>query len=575
MSAGDHRAGRTSLRLAAAGLAVALLAVPAVARAAAGTGCNRSWPVVAYRAGAAAGATGATALPVACGVATGYATSETTLAVSNSGAVLFSPANSENSLARSDDQGATWSLVAPSKLQYTSLWNTVDPQVVVDRQTGRVFWVHTTYTEDLRAPLPDQSAAAWLAPTAIANAHGFQVYSTGDDGRSWNTADYQHENTADWEKLFLGPPPPPSTGAAQPRGYPNVVYVCANAPQEVIGPGRACYRSLDGGATFTATGYEFPSTSAPRDCPALAANTGAVGADGTVYIPQSCAGGTYLAVSRDEGTSYSWLPVTGAPPDGGLGAVVQLAIDQADNLYLLWTAGDALQLVSSRDGGRHWSAPLTVSPPGLHDITLPALAAGPRGAVGIVYYASTSPGAKALSGYISQTADALVPQPLFYAGAVNDPAHPIFENYSDADSPRADFVGAGYDAAGGFWGGIVKQLAPPDAANTIATTGYVGRLAFAPAAAGAGWPATSPPPAPVCRSRHGLVIALPRLRRRRITAVSVFVNGVPLLRIHGHRLSRVVIPTRLTGRTFTATVVASTSRRGRIVIVRRYRGCRG
>ena len=348
---------------------------------------------------------------------------------------------------------------------------------MVDRTTGRVFWVHTTYTEDLRWPLPDQSAASWLVPTAIADAHGFQVYSTSDEGSTWNTADYHLEDTADWEKIFLGPAPAASTGAAQPIGYPNVVYVCANAPAEVIGPGRACYKSLDGGATFTSAGYVFPSAASPAGCPALAQNSGVVGHDGTIYIPQSCSGGTYLAVSHNEGTSYAWLPVAGAPPSGGLGAVVQLAIDRAGNLYMLWTQEDALRLVSSRDGGHSWSAPLTVSAPGLHHITLPALAAGPRDAIGVVYYASTSSSAETLSGYISQTVDALAPQPLFYAGAINDPAQPIFHDYGDYYSPRADFVGASYDTSGHFWGAIVEQLGPPDASNMIPTSGYVGRLA--------------------------------------------------------------------------------------------------
>jgi hypothetical protein len=485
-----------------AGAALVLLALPAGASGAPVGGCHPSWPVVAYRAGAGASRPQGVPLPVACGTATGYATSETTLAVTNTGAILFSPADSENSLARSEDQGATWNLVAPRRLQRTSLWNTVDPAVVVDRRTGRAFWVHTTYTEDLRWPLPDQSAAAWLVPTAVANAHGFQVYSSADEGRTWTTADYQHENTADWEKLFAGPPPPPSTGAAQPTRYPNVVYVCANAPVEVIGPGRACYKSLDGGATFGLAGYVFPSAAAPAGCPPLAANTGAVGADGTVYIPQSCSGGTYLAISHDEGAGYTWRPVPGAPAASGLGAVVQLAIDAAGDLYVLWTAGDAVQLVSSRDGGRSWSPPLTVSAPGLHHITLPALAAGARGAVGIVYYASTSSSATTLSGYISQTTDALAAQPLFHAGAINDPAHPIFENHGEATTPRADFVGATYDAAGRFWGGIVRQLGPPDASSTIPTTGYVGHLAF---------PATVP--LGRCRIRGGRRVIVRRHRR--------------------------------------------------------------
>jgi hypothetical protein len=113
----------------------------------------------------------------------------------------------------------------------------------------------------------------------------------------------------------------------------------------------------------------------------------------------------------------------------------------------------------------------------LHHITLPGLAAGVRGAGGIVYYASTNPSAETLSGYISETANALARRPLFFAGAINDPAHPIFKNYGDAYSPRADFVGGTYDAAGTFWGAIVKQLGGPSEASTIATTGYVGHLA--------------------------------------------------------------------------------------------------
>jgi hypothetical protein len=459
-------------------IALAFLALAPAARAA-DPGCHASWPVSAYRA-ALGGSRPARVpgLPTACGVVTGYATSETTIAVANSGAVIFSPANSENTLARSVNHGAGWQLVGPTQLQYTSLWNTVDPQVVLDWRTGRLFWVHTTYTEDLRWPLPDQSPAAWLVPTAIANAHGFQVYRSDDAGRRWLTADYSHENTADWEKLFVGPAPPPSTGAAQPSGYPDVIYVCANAPLEVTGPGRTCYRSLDGGATFADVGYEFPSAAAPSGCPALAANTGVVGNDGTLYIPQSCANGTYLAISRDEGSSYTWRRVTGAPAANGLGAVVQLAIDRAGGLYLLWLASDRLTLASSRDGGRSWSPPLTVSPPGMHGITLPALAAGPRGSVGIAFYATTHSGEKLLTAYLTQTDTALARRPLFYSGAVNDPAQPIFENYGDSDSPRADFIGAAYDRRGGFWGGLVKQLGPPDFGNEISTTGYLAHLAF-------------------------------------------------------------------------------------------------
>jgi hypothetical protein len=162
--------------------------------------------------------------------------------------------------------------------------------------------------------------------------------------------------------------------------------------------------------------------------------------------------------------------------DTGLGAVVQLASDRAGDLFLLWTEADALRLLISRDGGRAWRSPLTVSAPGLHHITLPGLAAAGRGAVGVVYYASADASAETLSGYVSETANALARRPLFFAGALNDPARPIFKNYGDAYSPRADFVGGAFDSAGTFWGALVKQLGPPSEASTLQTTGYVGHL---------------------------------------------------------------------------------------------------
>jgi hypothetical protein len=142
----------------------------------------------------------------------------------------------------------------------------------------------------------------------------------------------------------------------------------------------------------------------------------------------------------------------------------------------------------------------------LHNVTLPALAAGPRGAVGVVYYASTQPTAPALSGYVAQTSDADAPAPLFYTGAINDPAHPIFENYGQGTSPRADFAGAAFDASGRFWGGLVKQLSAPDAAKRIATTGYIGRLEF-PA------PAVRQPIAAChARRKHARIVIVRRYR---------------------------------------------------------------
>jgi hypothetical protein len=531
-------------------------------------GCDPQLPVVAHHPGGGAAAPPAGAsLPIACAIPTGFAASESTIAVTSTGTLFYSPAHTENSLGRSFDYGATWDLTYPPKMQYTSLWNTVDPVVTVDRRTGRLFWLRAT--GDLRtAPiLVEESPFGNQAATAIAYAHGFQVYASGDDGRTWTTADYQHEFTGDWEKIFVGPPPPASTGAAQPTGYPDVVYMCGNAPFEVSGPGRACYKSLDGGVTFALAGYVFPSASAPSDaCPALAGNTGVVDGQGTTYQPQSCANGSYLAVSQDEGSSYAWLPIAGAPPSSGLSGAVQLAIDEADNLYALWVANDKLELVTSHDGGKSWSDPIDVTKPDLHKIALPALAAGGPGQVGITYYASPDASATAVSAYVTQTSDALDPQPLLYSGALNDPAHPIFTNYDFNASPRADYVGGTFDASGTFWAGVVKQLGEPDPdTKEVPTTGYVGRLVFRDKL---GLPSNSR-----CADRRKFTFALHHARRARVIRVDVFVNGKLKLTRRGHNLRRVAL-SRLPRGKFEVKIVARQSTGSTLTSTRTYRGCK-
>jgi hypothetical protein len=247
----------------------------------------------------------------------------------------------------------------------------------------------------------------------------------------------------------------------------------------VSGPGRLCYKSLDGGHTFQMAGYASPTASNPPDvCPPLNFNTGVVDSTGATYQPVDCERSAYVLVSRDEGASYTWLPVPQAPTGTpASGTNLKLAVDDADNLYALWTANGLVYLAVSRDHAQTWSPPMMIAAPGTSQVELPALAAGSPGHVAVTYYASQDPTTQLETAYITQTADATDPQPLFYSGAINDPAHPIFHDYGLSDSPRADFVGGSYDTTGTqFWAGVVKQLGPPDSNGHIQTTGYVGTL---------------------------------------------------------------------------------------------------
>lgn len=411
--------------------------------------------------------------PTACASETGYATSESSIAVTSDGTLVYSPAETENSMARSLDGGAAWSLTYPAIEQHTSFWNTTDPDVVADRRTGRVFWSHATGPVRNEGELPEESGFL------LAAAYGFQVYASSNDAATFTTADYSTAPTGDWDKVFTGPPPPASSGAEQPVGYPDIVYLCANSPLEVTGPGRLCYKSLDGGVTFKIAGYTSPTASNPQDiCPPLNFNAGVVDGEGTIYQPVDCEKAAYVVVSRDEGASETWIPEPDAPTGTATsGTNLKLAVDDAGNLYASWTANGLLYLAISRDHAQSWSAPMMVAAPGTHDVQRPAITAGAAGQVALTYYATATPTAELASAYLTQTADALDAQPLFYSGALNPPAAPIYHDYGlTGGSPRTDFIGAAYDAPGtGAWAGVVKQLGP-SVGGHVPTVGLVGTL---------------------------------------------------------------------------------------------------
>lgn len=453
-------------------------------------GCHAYYHVLAHRAGGVVVRLPRGARrPVACGSQTGYASSESSIAVTNA-SLVYSPAETENTMARSSNGGAGWGITYPAEEQYTSFWNTVDPYVIADRRTGRVFWTHAT------GPVRNEQGLPQGAGFYLAGALGFQVYTSTDEGRTFTTADYQTAPTGDWEKLFVGPPPPASTGQPQPTGYPDIVYECANSPVEVAGPGRLCYKSLDGGATFQLAGFTSPTVSNPTDvCPPLNFNTGVVDSQGAMYQPVDCEHSAYVVVSRDEGESETWLPEPDAPtgtPTSGTN--LKLAVDDADNLYAMWSSGGLLYMAVSRDHAQTWSAPMMVAAPGVHNVQLPAIAAGAPGEVAMTYYASTDPSAQMFSAYVTQSADATDAQPLFYSGPINDPSQPIFHDYGlTGGSPRTDFIGGEFDPAGTtFWAGVVEQLGPAVSSEnstqaSIPTSGYVGTLRF-----GAKTPASLP-----------------------------------------------------------------------------------
>jgi hypothetical protein len=216
---------------------------------------------------------------------------------------------------------------------------------------------------------------------------------TDDGGATWgsNPAVACAPPGHDHQKLVTGPPAP----GVVTHGYPDVVYYAYNSllvPDAGLALpvttrlGTLVAVSLDGGASFGT-----PVIAHASDCHRGIVGPIAVAPDGTAYLPKGTCQGLDVVVSRDSGRTWAIaasLDAAGALDDFAFDPGV--AVDAAGNAYAVWPGQDALlHLSRSVDGGRSWSAPLTITPPGITATVFSSVVAGAAGKVAIAYASTT------------------------------------------------------------------------------------------------------------------------------------------------------------------------------------------
>lgn len=391
-------------------------------------------PVVAHHAGGSP--VDAERLPSIRTVEIGHGAIEPTLGLTLDGDIFYAAAAFESGpvptqvdILHSSNNGRSWDIASPRVLGFNQHAITVDPYVYVDDSEG----VNRVYNIDLTA------ACSYL--------------SFSDDlGESWATNPLACGTPVnDHQTLFAGPPVSSLT-----IGYPNVVYYCFNNVAT-----SSCTKSLDGGLTFAQTGMP-PYAS----CGGLHGH-GVVGSDGIVYLPREYCATPSLAISKDEGRTWSQVDVSG----GRLGASSQdpsVAVDVKGNLYYAWVANDRLPyLVTSRDGGKSWTAPMMVGAPGVKEANLVTIDVGSPGRVALAYMGSTdSPGppwdfskyqSVTWNGYITESVSVLSKRPRFYTGMANPSKQPL---HRGACGPRRcgmvfDFIDIAVAPDGSAWAAFV------------------------------------------------------------------------------------------------------------------------
>jgi hypothetical protein len=410
----------------------------------------------------------------------GMNSGEPTVGVTKDGSV-FTVAIQTNfriEVVRSPDRGKSWNVVSPKfpggrNAQLVSF----DPYIYVDEWTNRVYTIDLTIACSYLSYTDDRAETWTTNPLAC--------------GRPVN----------DHQTLFSGPP-----SISTPTGYKNVVYYCWNDVAT-----SSCTRSLDGGITFTPTGSPPFTGVSPDDpsrfCGGLHGH-GVVGGNGTVYLPRGYCGQPFLAISKDEGATWRRVQVA---KNGIEGHEAGVAVDSKNNIYYTWVGRDRLPyLAVSTNGGKRFSNPMMIGPPGIRESNLPGIDVGDPGKIAIVYMGSTNspyrpgkfeqdectaitscPAPKAYkkttwNGYITMSANALSRDPLFYTGSVNSPRDPLKRQNCGpgrCGNSILDFVDIVIGPDGTPWASLVDACITACAttpSSDMGSDGVVGRLVGGP-----------------------------------------------------------------------------------------------
>ncbi|MEY2931839.1 MAG: hypothetical protein RL033_2588 [Pseudomonadota bacterium] len=420
--------------------------------------CDTSRQAQAYRA-VLAGDSGE-ALPspaqsvVPCAQLTGFASSETSLAVLKDGTVLVAPVITAEGtgVLRSKDRARTWEVLLPGKLGGAQ-HDRSQPYLYVDPTTERVLFATATGSANV----------------------GFALSLSDDGGSTWRPSTVG-SGTVDWIKILGGSPATP--------GYATTLYASSPAPISTGFPDhQQVLRSLDGGQTWSAIDNGMLSLKPEQNgCDVnewVIYGSGVVAADGTLYLGLRHCGQLGIALTRDQGTTWTVRDVPEAKlvAYGGLLSHMMLhnlmvaeplAIDSDGNLYAVWNDDkDALRMVISRDRAQSWGKPLAVAPPGVTHTVFADVAIKAAGTIALAYYGSED-GGRTYSAYASESLDALSTAPSFVGVRLNPPAgEPLFSEgfdigYSEVFSrgDLVEMVRVAYAPNGDIWASFAKDMCP-------------------------------------------------------------------------------------------------------------------
>jgi hypothetical protein len=327
---------------------------------------------------------------------------------------------------RSKDGGRTFQDASPNVAGVKTQNVSTDPYIYVEPTTGRVFDL------DLQG---------------LSGAH---LSFTDDGGKSWTESLLSTAGLNDHQTLVAGVAPEGAPLPLTDPAFQKVLYYCTNAVTW-----GSCARSFDGGRTFIQGNQAGYLTFDPVPLVTLddEHNDGVCGQlhghavtdrAGRLFIPRGWCRTPMIAISSDAATTFHDVKVSDIPINGQQASV---AVDREGTLYYAWYGGlkEPLPYLSiSRDHGEHWSTPLMIAPPGVHEVNFPTIDVGDPGKIAITFPGTTSTGGtkdntRPWNSYVVVSTNALSDDPLFLSNIANPKNDPV------ARGDCADRCGRMYD----------------------------------------------------------------------------------------------------------------------------------
>lgn len=291
---------------------------------------------------------------------------EPTLGVDSGGAIFMTAmaglGPDAKTLVRSLDQGGTWEDITANIAGATNYPpNSNDPYVYIDTDTDRVYDFEMQGLSCNMLAYSDDQGDSWTAsPVGCTPTQGIQDHQT----------------------LFSAYPREIAAGLTpEPVGYDKILYYCVN---RVVDSG--CAASLDGGLTWGAfRPLVFPGATTEGFCGGLHAH-GAGGPDGTIYLPRGHCDVPKVAISEDNGLTWTMVTISPDTPTWPGAHEVTIGIDEAGHVYSAWKGEDRrVYFAASYDRGFTWTDAVDITPEAITVTDFPVIAAGAEGRVAIAY----------------------------------------------------------------------------------------------------------------------------------------------------------------------------------------------